>query len=328
VRDYKFIFLTAQEIYNDSLVGVTDKKTFLQTMSDSAKFFRLLVKALRIPQWVKNLLLFVPLIVGHKFTHPDLLVRGFIAFIAFSLCASSVYITNDILDIEADREHPRKKNRPFASGALKIKTGVIIAILLFAIGFGISFLLPFYFSAALLLYMIASTAYSLKLKKIASVDVIMLASLYTLRVLAGGIAVDVLPTTWLLGFSIFIFLSLAFVKRYSELRMLRESGNEIASRRGYTVGDLELLRSIGPASGYLSVLVLALYINSPEVRLLYKRPSVLWLVCLLLLLWITRLWILTNRGKVSDDPLVFTVRDSRSYMIGAVMIFVILAATL
>jgi 4-hydroxybenzoate polyprenyltransferase len=319
----------AQEIYKDLLVDISYKKTFLRTMSESANFFRLLVRALRVQQWVKNFLLFVPLIVGHKFTHSDLLVRALISFIAFSFCASSVYVTNDILDIEADREHPRKKNRPFASGALQIKMGVIIAILLFAIGMGISILfLPFYFSAALLAYMVASTAYSLKLKKIASVDVIILASLYTLRVLAGGIAVDVFPTTWLLGFSIFIFLSLAFVKRYSELQMLKENGNAMASRRGYLVGDLELLRSLGPASGYLSVLVLALYINSPEVRLLYKRPSILWLVCLLLLLWVTRLWVLTNRGKVSDDPLVFTVTDSRSYMIGAVMVLVILAATL
>jgi 4-hydroxybenzoate polyprenyltransferase len=289
----------------------------------------LLAKALRVTQWVKNALLFAPLIASHSFTKTDLLIRVIIAFFSFCLCASSVYITNDILDIEADRQHPRKKNRPFASGKLQIRTGIIMAIALVLLGLGLAALrLPPLFAASLLFYMTVSTLYSLKLKKIASVDVMVLAGLYTLRVLAGGIAVGILPSTWLLAFSIFLFLSLAFVKRYSELLMLQEHGQMNATRRGYMVSDLDILRSTGPASGYISVLVLSLYINSPEVRLLYKRPFFLWLVGLLLLYWITRLWVLTHRGKVIDDPLVFTAKDSRSYMVGAAVLIVILAASL
>lgn len=286
-------------------------------------------RALRITQWVKNLLVFVPLLVSHNVAQPRLVELDIIAFFAFCFCASAGYIVNDLLDLEADRLHPRKKFRPFAAGNLSAKTGVVLAVILILSAFTISILfLPLLFAGCLALYLVVTFCYSLKLKKIATVDLMTLAGLYTLRVLAGGVAINVLPSAWLLAFSVFLFLSLAVIKRYAELLALQRQGlDNTANRRGYTVGDMDILRSIGTTSGYLSVLVLVLYINSPEVRLLYNHPSVLWLVGFLLLYWVTRIWILAHRGKVNDDPLVFTFNDSRSYLVGLAMTLIVTAAS-
>lgn len=287
------------------------------------------LKALRVHQWVKNALLFVPLLMAHKMTEIDLVLQAVYAFIAFSLCASSVYIVNDLLDLEADRQHPHKRFRPFAAGMLQIKTGVLLAPLLLGCAFAIAFLFvtPL-FSASLALYLGLSTAYTFYLKKVLIVDVLLLAGLYTLRVLSGAFAVSVTISPWLLAFSMFLFLSLAILKRYSELRITQEHNQTHAWGRSYAVGDIELLRSIGPTSGYLSVLVLALYINSKEVIPLYHYPAALWLIGPCLLYWLTRMWLLAHRGEMADDPLVFSVKDPQSYVVGILVATIIVFASL
>ncbi len=300
-----------------------------RVFSDKKKRPAVFLKALRVSQWVKNILVFVPLLMAHKITDLALAQHAIIAFFVFSLCASSVYIVNDLLDLESDRQHPRKKNRPFAAGALEIKTGVLLAPLLLAGSFVLSFnSLPLRFTALLALYLALTTAYSFYLKRLLMVDVLVLAGLYTLRVLAGGIAVEVFISPWLLAFSSFFFLNLAVVKRYAELRMMQERQQSRSSGRGYMVGDNELLRSIGPTAGYLSALVLMLYINSREVTVLYQHPFWLWLIAPFLLYWVTRVWFKAHRGQMDDDPIVFAVKDPISYAVGAVVAVILVLASL
>lgn len=288
---------------------------------------RSLTKALRVDQWVKNVLLFVPLLTSHRLIEGRLVLSSLLAFLAFSFCASGTYIVNDLLDLESDRHHPSKRLRPFAAGGLPISTGVLLALLFLGAGFAIAaVLLPAPFSAALGLYVVITSAYSFYLKRIVAVDVLVLAGLYTLRVLAGGEAVNIPISQWLLAFSLFLFLSLAFVKRYAELSNAHARREALAKGRGYLVQDKELVRSLGPTSGYLSVLVLALYISSREVTALYRHPQVLWLACPLLLYWITRVWLLAHRGEIDEDPVVFTLRDTVSYAVGGVIGLIILAA--
>jgi 4-hydroxybenzoate polyprenyltransferase len=289
------------------------------------------LRALRVHQWIKNLLVFVPVLMAHRVLDAAALGAAACAFFAWCLCASSVYLVNDLLDLEADRLHPHKRHRPFASGTLKGKAAALLIPALLVPGLGLAFwLLPPLFGMALLLYLALSTAYSLFLKRLVVVDVMVLAGLYTLRVLSGGIATGVAVSPWLLAFSMFLFLSLAFVKRYTELRAaaLDDSRGE-ASRRGYTREDMELLKSFGTASGYLSVLVLALYINqSREVTVLYRNPAALWLIGPCLLYWITRVWLLASRGMMHEDPVVFTVKDRVSYALGLVIAALIVIASL
>lgn len=288
---------------------------------------RAFVKAIRVHQWIKNLLVFVPLFTSHQVGSPMLWVDTVIAFVAFSLCASSVYLVNDLLDLEADRLHPKKRNRPFASGALPVSYGLIAVPLLLAGGFGFALLLlPPAFSVALACYYALTVAYSFYLKQIVLLDVVVLATLYTLRILAGAAAVAVPLSQWLLAFSLFLFLSLALVKRFSELQTLRRSNSTAAKGRGYFAGDLEQLASLGAASGYLSVLVLALYINSREVTSLYSHPALLWLICPFLLYWVSRVWLLAHRGQMHHDPIVFALRDKISYLTGLVVGIVMLLA--
>jgi 4-hydroxybenzoate polyprenyltransferase len=282
--------------------------------------------ALRAHQWVKNLLVFVPLLMAHRVFEGGLVLRCACAFAAWSLCASGGYLFNDLLDAEADRRHPYKSRRPLAAGALGRRAAAWAVPFLLAAGLAAAFAwLPARFGLMLLLYLALTVAYTLLLKKVVIVDVLVLAGLYTLRVLAGGVAAGVEVSPWLLAFSMFLFLSLAFVKRYTELRTLGGG----ASRRGYTADDAELLKSFGTASGYLSVLVLALYINhSREVTQLYRRPEALWLIGPCLLYWLTRVWLLANRGRLHDDPVVFTVKDPASYVVGALIALLIVIATL
>lgn len=288
-----------------------------------------LVKAMRPHQWVKNVLLFVPLVLAREITNLELLIATFAAFGAFSLCASSVYVVNDLFDVEADRAHPRKRKRPFAAGTLPLMYGPPLVVLLLAIAFtGAYLLLPIEYVGVLVLYLLVNGAYSSVLKSKLLVDVIILASLYTLRVFAGGVATGLEVSEWLLAFAIFIFTSLAFAKRYVELSRLETEGKTMAKGRGYQIGDLSLILSVGPASGYLAVLVFALYISN-GVPDFYTHKNLLWLTCPLLLYWISRLWFLAKRQELNDDPVVFAVTDKASLAVGALVgLLVLLAAPL
>ena len=285
-------------------------------------------KALRVHQWVKNLLVFVPLLMAHRVLDVGALTRAVFAFVAWCLCASAVYLINDLLDLEADRLHPLKRRRPLASGALGLKSVWILIPLLLLSGLAIAFLLlPFPFGASILFYLALTTAYSIHLKRMLMIDVLLLAGLYTIRVLSGGFATEIPVSPWLLAFSMFLFLSLAFVKRYAELLATDVTRTE-TSRRNYSARDADLLKSFGSASGYLSVLVLVLYINSREVVALYRKPTVLWLVGPCLLYWIARVWLLAHRGELDEDPILFTVKDPTSYVVGGFVAMVIIVATL
>lgn len=276
------------------------------------------LRALRLHQWVKNVLVFVPILAAHRIFSSADLWNTTLAFLAFCLTASGAYLLNDLLDLDADRKHPRKRNRPFASGDVPVIHGLLLAPLLLVVAAGISAALSPYFAGVLALYYGITLTYSLKLKGHAMLDVMVLAGLYTLRIIAGSLAVEAMPSFWLLGFSMFIFLSLALVKRYSELLTMSRAGRDKATGRGYQVGDLIVLMAAGLSSGYLAVMVLALYINSPQVQVLYSRPEALWLVCPLALYWISRIWMITHRGDMHDDPIVFTFRDLPSLLIGVI----------
>ena len=287
---------------------------------------RALVQVIRPHQWVKNLLVFVPVVLDHKLFHPETMARAATAFAAFCCAASSAYVLNDILDCEADRGHPTKRHRPFAAGTLGPAAALVLVPGLLAVAFAAAFTLPAAFRELLVIYVVLTGAYSLHLKRVAVLDVLLLAGLYTLRVLAGIAAAEVRFSTWLLAFSMFLFLSLAFVKRYTEVAALPGDPAEQVRRRGYVRGDREWLGSMGAASGYLSVLVLALYINSEQVMALYRQPLLLWLICPILLYWVSRTWLLAARGRAHDDPLVATMRDPVSYLLGALVALVLYLA--
>jgi 4-hydroxybenzoate polyprenyltransferase len=283
--------------------------------------------AMRVHQWVKNLLVFVPILLDHRLFERDVMLRGLIAFVAFCLAASGGYVLNDLMDLEADRQHPAKRDRPFASSTLPVAFGMVIAPLLLVASIAIgATLLPREFLALLLLYIVLTTAYSAYLKRIAVLDVLLLAGLYTLRVFAGVAASGVRFSTWLLAFAMFLFLSLAFLKRHAELRALAPDARVTSRRRGYLTGDVQWLSTMGSASGYLAVLVLALYLNSDQVVALYRKPTVLFLVCPLLLFWTGRMWLLAHRGQINEDPIVASVRDPASYIVGALVVLVLYAA--
>jgi 4-hydroxybenzoate polyprenyltransferase len=275
-----------------------------------------MIRALRPHQWAKNSLILVPLLAAHRVSDPGSLLAGLLACAAFSLCASSVYLVNDLLDLEADRAHPRKSKRPFAAGDLSLLAGLALAPCLLAAAVIIAAFLPQKFWLVLGTYYALTCAYSFALKGLVLVDALALAGLYTLRIIAGSAAVAVPLSFWLLLFSVFLFLSLAFVKRFAELEGLRRQQRLRAAGRGYHVEDLSLLQSLGTAAGYLSVLVLALYINSPEIEPLYSRPKVIWILCVLMLYWISRVWMMAQRGLMHDDPVVFALKDPQSLGIG------------
>ncbi len=286
-------------------------------------------RALRTHQWVKNGLLFVPMLMAHEVGNAAAWLAAGAAFVAFSLCASAGYVVNDLLDREADRAHPTKRHRPFASGALSPGAGFVLVPALVLGAFGMAWaLLPGAFVVLLAVYLAATLTYSLRLKQMPVVDVLVLAGLYTLRILAGGAATGVPVSEWLLAFSVFFFLSLALLKRYAELHRLELDPAASLKGRGYRGEDLPLLRSAGPAAGFLSVLVLALYMTSPEVVPLYERPAWLWFVAALLLYWVLRVWMIAQRGEMDDDPVLFAAKDRGSYVVGALIAAVVVAATL
>lgn len=283
-------------------------------------------KAMRVYQWVKNVLIFVPLLTSHQFVDLAVVVPTLIAFVSFSLCASSVYLLNDMLDLDADRRHERKRHRPFAAGDLALSSGIVLMLGLLAGSLALALLLPFKFMLVLACYYVLTLAYSFALKKMMLVDVFALASLYTSRVMAGGVAAAISLSSWLIMFSITIFLSLAFVKRYTELDGKQRAGGTVAAGRGYFTDDLSILRSFGTSAGYLAVIILAIYLNSPESNMLYSHRSALWGVFAALLFWVSWMWMSAFQGKMHDDPIVFALKDRTSLAaIAAIVGFMLIA---
>lgn len=273
------------------------------------------LRAMRPHQWVKNVLIFAPLILSFQFMDPELVIRALLAFIAFSLSASSLYIINDLLDIDSDRLHPKKKNRPFASGKLSMQWGIGQAIVLLVIALVLAVYINTEFLVALIIYSVLSAAYSFKLKRVVLLDVSILAVLYTLRIIAGTFAVSLDLSYWLIIFSIFMFTSLAMIKRVSELYNLMLQDKEKVEGRGYVVKDREIILALGSASGFVSILVFALYIHDPFIVQRYTQPEWLWLIVPALLYWIGRVWIIAHRGQMDEDPIVFALHDKLSYAI-------------
>ncbi len=288
---------------------------------------RVWLRALRLHQWLKNLLVILPLLTAHRLMDPTALREAVIAFFAFGLCASGVYVLNDLFDLGADRRHPRKRTRAFASGTLPVLRGVLIAPLLTISAFALAItLLPIGFVITLLVYNLATLAYTFGLKRMVMLDTVILAALYTLRIIAGTLAIRSQISFWLLAFSMFVFLSLAMLKRYTELKIVADAGGGGAGGRGYHSEDLSIVQSLGTASGYISVLVLALYINSSVSESLYRNPEWLWLLCPPFLYWISRIWLIAHRGRMHDDPVVFAVTDRVSQIVLLVMAATTVAA--
>ena len=297
-----------------------------QHFEDRASRGKAFLKAIRLHQWAKNVLIFVPLLLAHSLKVP-LILQAVLAFFCFSLCASATYIVNDLLDIETDRKHHRKRFRPFAAGDLPVSTGIAIILAFLAVAFLGTLFLPIEFLGWLALYLVVTLSYSLALKKVVLVDVIILSGLYTVRMLAGGAATGTIISTWLAGFSVFLFFSLALVKRFSEMQKLRELGKAPSNGRGYLVADIEQLRSFGTSSAYAAVVVFSLYISGSNVTKLYHHPIRMWLMVPLMLLWISRVWLLASRGEMNEDPVIFAVTDRMSLLIGLAVVAVAVFAT-
>ena len=290
-----------------------DKTSFVDGENDFSlkKFF----KMIRTYQWVKNFLIFLPLILAHKFLDVNLLLKALVAFFSFSFLASSVYIINDIMDVESDRIHPSKKNRPIASGAVKISSALKVAFILMPLSFIISIFLGKEFLFVLLTYFITTSCYSFYLKKIMLVDILILSLLYTVRIFAGGVALNIYLSPWLFMFSMFFFFSLACAKRYSELYAVRNNLQDEIKGRGYQAQDLEQIQIFGSSSGYIAILIFALYIQSDISMKLYKTPSFFWALCPIMLYWISRVWLLSHRGQMTQDPIIFALKDKVSYVV-------------
>jgi 4-hydroxybenzoate polyprenyltransferase len=284
-------------------------------------------RAVRPHQWAKNLLLMVALGTSHRYGEWRATSRALLAVLLFSLASSSVYLWNDILDRSADRRHPIKCKRPIASGALSLPIAILVATLCAGVSLVGSALLEPRLALVIGAYMLVSSLYSLWLKKLLMVDVVVLACLYVVRVIAGGLAIGVWLSFWTLAFSLFFFFGLALAKRYSELRNRAGTGDDSSQRRAYLVADMSQLNMLGVASSLVAVCIVGLYIDGPEVKQLYTHPDVLWLLCPLLLWWCGRLWVLAGRGEVNEDPVAFALRDRRSYIIGALVALTVIAAT-
>ena len=285
------------------------------------------LRAMRLHQWLKNLLVFLPLAGAHQLFNLALFTEALLAFLSFGLCASSVYLLNDLMDLESDRRHPRKRMRPFAAGQLSPLAGVALATLLLAASFAIALTVRPAFVGWLAVYLGLTLAYTFFLKRRVLIDCLALGALYTLRIVAGWAAVGLPASFWLLAFSLFLFLSLAFVKRYSELLIVSKQARADAHGRGYMTADLSLVQTMGVASGFTAVMLMALYINGDTVSRLYRSPEVLWLTIPILLYWISRMWMQAHRGNMDDDPLLFAVRDRYSLLCGALFVAVMWAAT-
>lgn len=312
----------------------------VRTFAERVSPIKAWAKALRLHQWAKNVLIFLPLVLAHT-RSLALLAGATIAFLSFGLCASATYLLNDLLDLESDRQHPRKRRRPFAAGDLSSLAGVLVIGLFLVCSLVLALLVPraiaaiapalpltrpLHFLEWLTIYTVTTLAYSLRLKRAVLVDVFVLSGLYTIRILAGSAATGVDVSAWLASFSIFFFLSLAFVKRFAELENLRSRGGVTASGRGYHVSDIDQLRSFGSASGYASVVVFTLYISNLGTAQLYRHSIRLWLLVPVLLLWLSRLWLLASRGRLDEDPVVYAITDRRSLLLGLLVVLIVLSA--
>jgi len=270
------------------------------------------LRMIRVHQWLKNLLILVPLLAAHRLTSLSSIALAAVGFMAFSCCASSVYVLNDLLDVESDRQHDRKQNRPIAAGQVSVAQALLVSLLLLVIAAALALRVSVPFALTVGIYFLMTSVYSLRLKQQVIVDVMLLAGLYTIRVLAGAVATAVIPSFWLLAFSMFLFLSLAVVKRYSEMLVTLSQDKRYASGRGYSVADLPVLLSLGVSAGIAAIVVLALYINDPSTNKLYPSTLWLWPVPPLMLYWISRVWMKAHRGEMHDDPVVFAMRDWQS----------------
>jgi 4-hydroxybenzoate polyprenyltransferase/phosphoserine phosphatase len=291
-------------------IDIPIAKTFPQLGGQT----RAWMHALRLHQWLKNVLLFLPLLAAHQF-NPALWGQAILGYLCFGICASSVYLLNDLVDLTSDRHHPRKRLRAFAAGKLHPLQGIIVAPILLLVGVGTAAVLSPPFAAVLLMYYGLTLAYSFGLKRVAMLDVLMLAALYTIRIVAGAALTHIQPSFWLLSFAMFFFLCLAFLKRYIELIDLQMRKSSKAKGRGYRADDASMVAAQGSAAGYIAVLVLAFYINSPDVWSLYHEPRWLWGICVSLLYWLNRSWWLAHRGKLHDDPVIYAVTDRTSRII-------------
>jgi 4-hydroxybenzoate polyprenyltransferase len=287
----------------------------VQCFQDKQPVLRSILKAIRTHQWAKNILLILPLLLSHKLSWQTI-APAIEAFFCFSFVASANYLVNDLLDIESDRQHLKKRLRPFAAGDLSVFTGLAMALLLIAAACLLLPHLPGVFALWLLAYAVTTSAYSFYLKRVPLVDVLVLSGLYTLRMLAGGAATATTISPWLSSFAVFLFLSLAMVKRFSELANLLERGGTNTHGRGYMVTDLEQIRAFGTASAYAAVVVFSLYISRPDVDALYRHANRLWLIVPLMIYWLSRVWLLASRGELDEDPVIFAIRDRISLAIG------------
>jgi 4-hydroxybenzoate polyprenyltransferase len=286
----------------------------LVIMEDRPSLPMAFIKAIRPHQWVKNLLIFVPLLTAHVWYQPQSWLSALLAFVSFSFCASAVYLINDLADLRSDRMHNTKRNRPFASGVLPLYYGLIGSGALLAFSLLIMVFANYESGLPVLgVYFVATCLYSFWLKQVAGVDIIFLAGLYTIRLALGAAVVEVEISEWLLAFSLFFFLSLALAKRFSELYNIKEESRGKVAGRGYFTADLNLMAMLGSSSGYLSILVLALYVSGESVARLYQHPKWILLVCPIMLVWVTRLWLVTHRGAMDEDPIHFAVKDGFSY---------------
>lgn len=309
--------------------GVTEaarkRCTIERVFDDRPPAWRTWFLQMRLYQWSKNILVGVPLLTAHAFDARSL-IAALAAFLCFGCVASAAYLLNDLIDLPSDRRHPRKCRRPFAAGDLSLITGLVVMVVLLGAGFIVAALQSLSLLFIMLVYLTLTLSYSLHLKRIVLLDVFVLASLYTLRIIAGAIAIQVEMSSWLMAFSMFTFLSLALVKRSSELVTLERISRSAAINRDYRVADNNMVTAMGVAAGYLSVVVLALYVDSPFGHAKYTHPGLLWLLCPVMLYWVSRLWFKTARGEMHDDPLMFSLRDRASWMTIAAMVLVMLAA--
>jgi 4-hydroxybenzoate polyprenyltransferase len=307
-------------VYNPHMANVT----MLGAAGSPLKPLR---KAMRLHQWAKNGLIFVPLLTAGLISKPPALAAAALAMLCFSLVASSVYLVNDLLDIPADRAHKTKCKRPLAAGTLSVPVAIVAALILMVVPLLLAYATLGSLTALVILgYLMLTTAYSFRLKAVMTLDVITLACLYTTRIVAGAAAIHVLLSFWLFTFSVFFFLSLAYLKRYTELSTAAAAPGMLVKGRGYLPEDLRIVETSGVATGMLSILVLALFINSLGESHLYATPQLLWLLCLPLLYWINRVWMMARRGEVEGDPVAFAIKDKRSLILVAIMGLIMLAA--
>lgn len=297
---------------NARKLATNQQLTFRFDLAATAPTSKLWLSQLRLHQWLKNLLIFVPVFVSGQYLEQKQLLICFLAFLAFGLLASSTYIINDLLDLESDRLHPRKKNRPLAAANLSILSGLAVSFCLFVTSAVISITLGLTFSLVLVTYLILTLTYSFKIKRYFGMDVIALASLYTIRIFAGAAVIAVTVSFWLLSFSMFIFLSLALVKRCGELQGLAATDKQQVKGRDYNVTDINVLTSFGSASSLLAILMFCFYINNQALTDQYQQLTLLWLIIPIMGYWLIRMWVKTARGEMHDDPIVFSLKDKGS----------------